>query len=210
MEKVAETCPMSPGNKRPRDSTGSGSKPNPNKKIRAERKERSLYLLLITKGGDKYEHLNKDEFTELKKKMVETIFKTDGGNPLIDWFQHVIGRALCACTDSDAVKWVKRFVKKASPDYGAWLPTEGPNARPLRFIVPPPTSDMNVDVILAKMKETNKLPGRYLILFTKWTKYGRIIRFAADKTLYEALQEKKFAVHVGVDKLTLTDDRTPV
>ena len=56
MENVANIEPSPLGNKRGRESTGSGLEKHPTKRSKPTRiKERSLFLLLITKGGLEYD-----------------------------------------------------------------------------------------------------------------------------------------------------------
>jgi len=73
------------GSKRVRDSTGSGGE---NVHKRPKIKERSAYLLLITKGGEEYDHLTKDEVQAIKKEMISAIY-SDDVDPLIDWLRFV-------------------------------------------------------------------------------------------------------------------------
>ena len=149
------------GTKRGRESTGSGGGSRPGKKSKTgetNTKEKSAFLLLITKGGRKYEHLSSDEVLGLRDKMIAAIF-ADDDDPLIDWFRRVNGRALCACTTSEAVKWVKKFVRKCNPAYGAWLPREGPNSCTLEVTIPPPAAKkFTPERVLEKMQRT-KLPS---------------------------------------------------
>ena len=162
--------PSSPsGNKRGRESSGSVNA-NPTKKSKPEpsrSKMRSAFLLLITKGGRNYEHLNKDDVHQIRDQMVSDYYAGDD-DPLIDWIRHVNGRALCACDSLETVSWVKTFVRKVNAGYGAWLPREGPNSRTLEVLVPPPAANkIDPERIIQKMKSTNRLPGNCLILFTK-------------------------------------------
>ena len=202
--------PKSPlASKRGRESTGSGEKTHPTKKVKIvpkKSKEKSMYLMLITKGGYNFNHIPNDELLQIRAKMVKAIF--EGPDPLIDWIKSVNGRALCACHTIEAVQWVKTFVKQLNSEYGAWLPKEGPNSCTLEVVIPPPTSYLPPETIIEKMKRTNKVQGNSLILFTKKISGDRrVIRFSADAELFGALKRMGFSVHIGIDRLRLLEER---
>ena len=94
-EENPKTPPTSP-NKRHRVSAGTAEKLQPAKKPRTEGKEksRSAFLLLITKDGTNYKHLNDEEYQSLMLDMATSLRKSRpvGGYPHIDWHSKTAGR----------------------------------------------------------------------------------------------------------------------
>ena len=155
-EENPKTPPTSP-NKRHRVSAGTAEKLQPAKKSRTEGKEksRSAFLLLITKDGTNYKHLNDEEYQSLMLDMATSLRKSRpvGGYPHIDWHSKTAGRSLMACDDEHAVTWVKTFVANLNNGVGAWLAHEGPNMHALQCMVPHPTGKFNADEILEQIKK---------------------------------------------------------
>ena len=169
-EKTANE-PSSPTvTRRNRESTGTAEKNQPPKRSKLDmsgdgkgsRKKRSKFLLLLTKGGQEYEHLEEDEYANVTKGIISAMFEKELEAPEIphfDWASRPRGRSLIACDDENAVKWLKNFVSNFAEGYGAWLSDEGPNRRPFQVMVPYPTGDRTAEEIIGMASKANYLEG---------------------------------------------------
>jgi len=211
-EETNKTPPPSP-NKRHRVSAGTAERMQPSKKSKIDEKPKakSAFLLLITKGGTKYQHLNDDEYRKLMLNMATSLLRKprrEGGYPHIDWHSQTAGRSLMACDDEKAVSWVKSYMAELGNDIGAWLPYEGPNAHALQCMVPHPTGSFSAEEILNQMMKTNEFQGNFTILYSKKTeRAGHFIRFSVDAELLSGLQDVGFKPFCLITRLNIFNSR---
>ena len=218
MSENTSNEPGSPlASKRSRENHGTAEKIHPTKKSKLDSagtvktKRQSTFLLLLTKGGEQYQHLNEEEHSNLTKAIITTIFE---GNlapneiPHFDWSSKPRGRSLIACDDEIAVTWLKKFVANYADGFGAWRSGEGPNRRPLQVMVPYPTGDRAADEIISMVIKANYLEGEFIVLYSKKIpKIGHFIRFSADQQFAEGLERIDFRPFCGLTRLNIFDEK---
>jgi len=203
--------------KRNRENNGTAEKVHPTKRSKLDfagavkAKKQSTFLLLLTKGGEAFQHLDEEEHANLTKAMITSIFEENfkpSEIPHFDWSSKSRGRSLIACDDENAVEWVKKFVANYANGFGAWRSGEGPNRRPFQVMVPYPTGDRTADEIIGMAVRANYLEGAFMILYAKKIpKIGHFIRFSADQQLAEGLELIDFRPFCGLTRLNIFDEK---
>jgi len=211
-DKNSTTPPASP-NKRQRISAGTAERMQPSKKPKfdAKPKPKSGFLLLITKGGTRYQHLDEEEYQRLMVDMATSLLREPrpvNGYPHIDWHSQTACRSLMACDDERSVTWIKSYAAKLDNGTGAWLSHEGPNMQALQCMVPHPTGKFSPEEILQQIKKTHEFNGNFTILYSKRTeKAGLFIRFAVDEEFLEGLKTVGFKPYCLITRINIFNSR---
>lgn len=127
--------------------------------------------------------------------------RDDNFMPRIDFakFQESDGKTIVGCADEDSVKWV-RSVAAPIRELEAWDRRE---MAVFHTHVPKPSSAKTNNDIIQFMRNSNKIPGRIIVLKTEMTKGGKILVLGLDQPATERVTTLKNELYCGLFRLTL-------